>query len=74
MGASVVDPPSSLGAEWPFGELSGHLVIETGRSAARVAAEIVVGEQVLGRWMRPNGERSRLAILAQRWPLMNHQS
>src|SRR6478752_9529711 len=35
-----------------FREQAARLVIETGRPAAHVAAEISVGEQLLGRWVR----------------------
>ena len=35
-----------------FREQAARLVIETGRPAAHVAAEIGVGEQLLGRWVR----------------------
>ena len=35
-----------------FREQAVRLVIETGRPVAHVAAEIGVGEQVLGRWVR----------------------
>ena len=35
-----------------FWEQAARLVIETGRPVAQVAAEIGVGEQVLGRWVR----------------------
>lgn len=35
-----------------FREQAARLVIETGRPMAHVAAEIGVGEQVLGRWVR----------------------
>jgi transposase-like protein len=35
-----------------FREQTARLVIETGRPVAHVAAEIGVGEQVLGRWVR----------------------
>ena len=35
-----------------FREQAARLVIETGRPVAHVAAEIGVGEQVLGRWVR----------------------
>jgi len=35
-----------------FREQAARLVIETGRPPAHVAAEIGVGEQVLGRWVR----------------------
>src|ERR1700722_8104809 len=35
-----------------FREQAARLVMETGRPVARVAAEIGVGEQVLGRWVR----------------------
>ena len=35
-----------------FREQAARLVIETGRPTAQVAAEIGVGEQVLGRWVR----------------------
>ena len=35
-----------------FREQAARLVIETGWPVARVAAEIGVGEQVLGRWVR----------------------
>ena len=35
-----------------FRDQAARLVIETGRPVAHVAAEIGVGEQVLGRWVR----------------------
>ena len=35
-----------------FREQAAGLVIETGRPAAHLAAEIGVGEQLLGRWAR----------------------
>jgi len=35
-----------------FREQAARLVIETGRPVAHVAAEIGVGEQLLGRWVR----------------------
>lgn len=35
-----------------FREQPARVVIETGRPVAQVAAEIGVGEQVLGRWVR----------------------
>jgi len=35
-----------------YREQAARLVIETGRPVAHVAAEIGVGEQVLGRWVR----------------------
>ena len=35
-----------------FREQAARLVIETGRPVAHVAAEVGVGEQVLGRWVR----------------------
>jgi transposase len=35
-----------------FREQAARLVIETGRPTAHVAAEIGVGEQLLGRWVR----------------------
>jgi transposase len=35
-----------------FREQAARLVIETGRRVAHAAAEIGVGEQVLGRWVR----------------------
>ncbi|BCO36409.1 transposase [Mycobacterium heckeshornense] len=35
-----------------FREQAARLVIETGRPVAHVAAEIGVGDQVLGRWVR----------------------
>ena len=35
-----------------FREQAARLVIETGRPVAHVAAEIGIGEQVLGRWVR----------------------
>jgi hypothetical protein len=43
-----------------FREQAARLVIETGRPVARVAAEIGIGEQVLGRWVR----LQRLALSA----------
>ena len=39
-----------------FREQAARLVIETGRPVAHVAAEIGVGEQVLGRWVRLNAK------------------
>jgi transposase-like protein len=50
-----------------FREQVARLVIETGRPVAHVAAEIGVGEQVLGRWVR-------LVMLARPLMLMNAQS
>jgi transposase len=38
---------------------AAHLVIDTGRTIAAVAAEIGVGEQLLGRWVAR--ERARMA-------------
>ncbi len=35
-----------------FREQAARLVIETGRPVAHVAAEIGVGDQLLGRWVR----------------------
>jgi transposase len=35
-----------------FREQAARLVIETGRPVAHVAAEIGIGEQMLGRWVR----------------------
>ncbi|ODQ94302.1 transposase [Mycolicibacterium holsaticum] len=35
-----------------FREQAARLVLETGRPVAHVAAEIGVGEQLLGRWVR----------------------
>jgi transposase len=35
-----------------FREQAARLVIETGRPVAHVAAEIGIGEQLLGRWVR----------------------
>jgi hypothetical protein len=49
-------------------------VIETGRPVAYVAAEIGVGEQVLGVGCAFNAKRPRLAILARCLVLMNAQS
>ena len=40
-----------------FREQAARLVIETGRPVAHVAAEIGVGEQVLGRWVRLHVKR-----------------
>ena len=57
-----------------FREQAARLVIETGRPVAHVAAEIGVGEQVLGRWVRLPRKRPRLVILARCWMLMNAQS
>lgn len=36
---------------------AAHLVIDTGRTIAAVAAEIRVGEQLLGRWVKMERER-----------------
>jgi transposase len=41
-----------------FREQAARLVIETGRPVAYVAAEIGVGEQLLGRWVRLARERA----------------
>jgi transposase len=41
-----------------FREQAARLVIETGRPIAHVAAEIGVGEQLLGRWVRLAQQRS----------------
>lgn len=41
-----------------FREQAARLVIETGRPVAHVAAEIGVGEQLLGRWVRLAREAS----------------
>jgi transposase len=44
---------ASVGSTLPeFREQAARLVIETGRPVAHVAAEIGVGEQLLGRWVR----------------------
>ena len=57
-----------------FREQAARLVIETGRPVAHVAAEIGVGEQVLGRWVRLARQAPRLAILARCLMSMNAQS
>ncbi|MEM6108866.1 transposase [Mycobacterium sp. 050272] len=57
-----------------FREQAARLVIETGRPVAQVAAEIGVGEHVLGRWCASNGKPPRLVILAACWTPMNAQS
>ena len=57
-----------------FREQAARLVIETGRPVAHVAAEIGVGEQVLGRWVRLAKESAALAILARCWMPMSAQS
>ena len=57
-----------------FREQAARLVIETGRPVAHVAAEIGVGEQVLGRWVRLQRQAAGLAILARCWMPMNAQS
>lgn len=44
-----------------FWEQAARLVIETGRPIAHVAAEIGVGEQLLGRWVR----QAREAVSAE---------
>jgi transposase len=41
-----------------FREQAARLVIETGRPIAHVAAEIGVGEQLLGRWVRLAQQRA----------------
>ena len=43
---------ASVGSTPRSREQAARLVIETGRPVAHVAAEIGVGEQVLGRWVR----------------------
>jgi transposase len=56
-----------------FREQAARLVIETGRPVAHVAAEIGVGEQVLGRWVRLQrqaaaaGDTGRVLVSAQSW-------
>jgi transposase-like protein len=57
-----------------FREQATRLVIETGRPVAHVAADLGVGEQVLGRWVRLQRKRLRLAILARCWTPMNAQN
>ena len=49
-----------------FREQAARLVIETGRPVAHVAAEIGVGEQVLGVGCASNAEPFWLVILARR--------
>jgi Transposase len=46
-----------------FREQAARLVIETGRPTAHVAAEIGVGEQVLGRWVRLARQAAALEYL-----------
>ena len=41
-----------------FREQAARLVIETGRPIAHMAAEIGVGEQLLGRWVRLAQQRA----------------
>ena len=41
-----------------FREQAARLVIETGRPVAHVAAEIGVGEALLGRWVRLTQQRA----------------
>ena len=58
-----------------FREQAARLVIETGRPVAHVAAEIGVGEQLLGRWVRLAREAAEMpAILARCLMLMSAQS
>ena len=48
----MISTQKVLGLVPEFREQAARLVIETGRPVAHVAAEIGVGEQVLGRWVR----------------------
>ena len=48
----MISTQKVLGLVQEFREQAARLVIETGRPVAHVAAEIGVGEQVLGRWVR----------------------
>ena len=57
-----------------FREQAARLVIETGRPVAHVAAEIGVGEQVLGRWVRLAAQPMMPGILALSSMLMSAQS
>ena len=57
-----------------FREQAARLVIETGRPVAHVAAEIGVGEQVLGRWVRLATQAACAGILARCLMPMNARS
>jgi transposase-like protein len=57
-----------------FREQAARLVIETGRPVAHVAAEIGVGKQVLGRWVRLARAADNAGILALCSMLMSAQS
>jgi transposase len=48
-----------------FREKAARLVIETGRPVAHVAAEIGVGEQVLGHWVRLQRKAASAGDLAR---------
>jgi transposase-like protein len=54
-----------------FREQAARLVIETGRPVAHVAAEIGIGEQVLGRWVRLAREAASAGVLLGCLMLMN---
>ncbi len=54
-----------------FREQAARLVIETGRPIAHVAAEIGVGEQLLGRWVRVAREPLAQAIMVRCLILMS---
>jgi transposase-like protein len=57
-----------------FREQAARLVIETGRPVAHVAAEIGVGEQVLGRWVRLAREAADAGDMPGCLMLMNARS
>lgn len=57
-----------------FQQQTAGLVIETGLPVPHVAAEIGVGEQMLGRGCASNPKRPQRVILARCWMLMNAQS
>ena len=57
-----------------FREQAARLVIETGRPVAHVAAEIGVGEQVLGRWVRLQRQAAAAGDTGAGLMLMSAQS
>jgi transposase-like protein len=57
-----------------FREQAARLVIETGRPVAHVAAEVGVGEQLLGRWVRLARDAAEPGILRGCLMLMNARS
>jgi len=69
----VISTQKVLGLVPEFREQAARLVIETGCPVAHVAAEISVGEQALGCWVRLAKGVASVAILARCLMLMSAQ-